>query len=512
MNSHSSKSKTIAKNTMLLYFRTLFGLLVSLYTSRVILNSLGVEDYGVFNVVAGVVSMFSLLSNSLSAAISRYLTFELGTGNTEKLRVIFSSSVIIQFTLALIVVLLIEIVGIWFLNNYINIPEGRLGAAHWVLQCSAIMFAVNLISVPYNAAIIAHEKMGFFAYVSILDQIFKLVIAYLLYVSPFDKLKLYAVLLAVVSILIRIIYGTYCKNHFEECNGKVKFDKSIISQIASFAGWNFLGATSTILTIQGVNVLMNIFFSVVVNAARGISLQIEGVIMNFVSNFTTAINPQITKSYALGDKEYMFKLIQRGSKYSFFLVLIFALPISLETETILNVWLGIVPQYTVQFIRLSMLVTLLSVISQTLITAKLATGKIKKAQIVLGGLGVLIFPMVYVAYRLGMPPAMSYIITFVVGIVQLCYRLCFLRTMIQLSVRCFFKSVLLRDFYVLVFSSILPVILHFYLPIEEGLSKLILICSVSLTTTTLSVYFFGCDKNEQRYIINKIPLLKWIVS
>ena len=314
MDNNSSRNNTIAKNTFLLYLRSLFGLAVSLYTSRIVLNSLGIDDYGIYNVVGGMVAMFSLLSNSLSTAISRYLTFELGKENIDKLRTIFSSSVVIQTGLALFILLLVEIFGICFLNLYINIPAGRLEAAHWALQCSAITFAVGLISIPYNATIIAHEKMVFFAYISILEQVLKLIVAYLLYISPFDKLKIYAFLLVIVSILIRAIYGMYCKRQFEECNGKIIIDKSFIRQMVDFAGWNFLGAGSGVLMTQGVNILMNLFFTVAVNAARGVATQIEGVVMSFVNNFTTAINPQITKSYASGDREYLFQLIHRGSK------------------------------------------------------------------------------------------------------------------------------------------------------------------------------------------------------
>lgn len=511
MDNNSSRNNTIAKNTFLLYLRSLFGLAVSLYTSRIVLNSLGIDDYGIYNVVGGMVAMFSLLSNSLSTAISRYLTFELGKENIDKLRTIFSSSVVIQTGLALFILLLVEIFGICFLNLYINIPAGRLEAAHWALQCSAITFAVGLISIPYNATIIAHEKMVFFAYISILEQVLKLIVAYLLYISPFDKLKIYAFLLVIVSILIRAIYGMYCKRQFEECNGKIIIDKSFIRQMVDFAGWNFLGAGSGVLMTQGVNILMNLFFTVAVNAARGVATQIEGVVMSFVNNFTTAINPQITKSYASGDREYLFQLIHRGSKYSFFLVLFFALPILLETETILTLWLGFVPVYTSQFVRLSLLVALLSVISNTLVTSMLATGNIKKYQIVVGGTGMLVFPLVYIAYYIEMPPATSYVITFLIFMVQLFYRLFLLHSMIQLSIRSFFKHVLLKDVYVLVLSSIVPIILHLYLPIENGLFKLLIICFASALTTILSIYCCGCDPKEKAFIRQKLSIFKRVI-
>lgn len=457
------------------------------------------------------VAMFSLLSNSLSAAISRYLTFELGRENFKRLRIIFSSSVIIQLGMAVLIVLLAETVGVWYLNEYINLPDGRLGAAHWVLQFSIISFVIGLISVPYNAAIIAHEKMKFFAYISILEQVAKLLISYLLYISPFDKLIAYAFLLVVVSIGIRMVYGIYCKRNFEECNGKLVFDKNVIRNMSTFAGWNFLGACSTVLITQGVNILMNLFFSVIVNAARGIATQIENVVMGFVNNFTTAINPQITKSYASGEGEYMFKLIYKGSKYSFFLVFIFALPISLETDSILSLWLGEVPSITCDFIRLTLLVSLLSVISNTLVTAMLATGDIKKYQIVVGGTGMLIFPLVYLAYYIGMPPVASYIITFIIFSIQLLYRLFLLRKMIQLSIRKFIKHVIMKDLFVLFSSAPLPIIMHYCISFNNSSLKLLTITIISVITTILSVFFFGCDTEEKRLIVDKLTNIKHYV-
>ena len=278
MNQQSNSSK-IAKNTALLYFRSLFVMSISLYTSRIILDSLGLDNYGIYNVVGGVVAMFSLLSGSLSSAISRYLTFELGKKNIKKLRSVFSTSVAIQIALALLIVVIAEIAGVWFINYHINIPTGRLEAANWVLQCSIVTFAIGLISVPYNATIIAHEQMNVFAYISIIEVILKLLVAYLLYISPFDKLIVYALLLVIVSMAIRFIYGVYCKRHFSECGGRFVIDKNIIKEMSGFAGWNFLGAGSYLLMTQGVNILMNLFFTVAINAARGIAGQMENVIM-----------------------------------------------------------------------------------------------------------------------------------------------------------------------------------------------------------------------------------------
>lgn len=505
---HQSNSNRIAKNTVLLYFRSLFVMSVSLYTSRIILNTLGLEDYGIYNVIGGVVAMFTLLSGSLSSAISRYLTFELGRKDSKKLRSIFSTSVAIQITLAFLIVVIAEIAGVWFVNCHINIPAGRLEAANWVLQFSIVTFAIGLISIPYNATIIAHEHMNVFAYISVIEVILKLLVAYLLYISPFDKLIIYALLLVIVSLIIRIIYGAYCKSHFSECGGRFVIDKNIIKEMAGFAGWNFLGSGSYLLMTQGVNILMNLFFTVAVNAAQGIAGQVENVIMGLVNNFTTALNPQITKSYATQNKEHMHQLIYYGSKYSFFLVLLFSLPIVLETEMILRLWLGIVPDYTSRFIRLTLTLSLLSVISTPLVTAMLATGKIKKYQIIVGGTGMLVFPLVYAGYYFGMPPETAYYITFGIFIIQLIYRLILLQAMIGLSPIEFIRKVIIKNFVVTVTAAILPFFLHEYIQIENAFLKLLLVGSVSIVSTLACIYWLGCNQNERAFMANKLTTIK----
>ena len=300
----SGNNKRIAKNTLLLYFRMIFMMAVSLYTSRVVLNTLGVEDFGIYNVIGGVVAMFSVISGGLSAAISRYITFELGQGNTAKLKSVFSSSVTIQIGLALLIFVLAEIGGVWFLNEKMNLPESRIGAANWVLQCSILTFMVNLISVPYNAAIIAHERMQAFAYISIIEVVLKLLIVYILVIFSFDKLKLYGILLLAVACVIRIAYGIYCKRNFKECTYHFTFNKALLKEMMGFAGWNFIGAFAGVLRDQGVNIVINLFCGPVINAARAMAFQVNVAVNGFATNFMTAINPQITKSYASGDYLY----------------------------------------------------------------------------------------------------------------------------------------------------------------------------------------------------------------
>lgn len=500
MTNTSQNNKRIAKNTLLLYVRMLFMMAVSLYTSRVVLHTLGVEDFGIYNVVGGVVAMFSVISGSLSAAISRFITYELGKGDKEKLARIFSSSVTIQLGLGLIILILAEAIGVWFLNAKMTIPASRMYAANWVFQLSILTFIINLISVPYNAAIIAHEKMSAFAYISILEVVSKLIIVYMLLWSPFDKLIFYAILMTSVALIIRFVYGYYCKRHFEECIYHFIFDKELLKKMFGFAGWNFLGAGSSLLMTQGVNILINLFFGVTFNAARGIANQVDNAVQQFVNNFTTAVNPQITKSYASGDLSYMHKLVCIGSKYSLFLTWFFALPILLETNMILKIWLKNIPEYASIFLRLTLCISLISVISNTLVTSMLATGNIKRYQIIVGGMGMCVFPLSYIAYKLSFPAESAYIIQFIIFVMQLICRLYLLRDMIKLNIKYFFKNVLIKDINVILLSSIIPLLI--YILMQDTIYRLVLIIVSSIISNVIVIYFCGMTLNE-REMINK---------
>ena len=506
MTNTAQNNKRIAKNTLLLYVRMLFMMAVSLYTSRVVLHTLGVEDFGIYNVVGGVVAMFSVISGSLSAAISRFITYELGKGNKEKLTRIFSSSVTIQLGLGLIILILAEAIGVWFLNAKMTIPASRMYAANWVFQLSILTFIINLISVPYNAAIIAHEKMSAFAYISILEVVAKLIIVYMLLWSPFDKLIFYAILMASVALIIRFVYGYYCKRHFEECTYHFIFDKELLKKMFGFAGWNFLGAGSSLLMTQGVNILINLFFGVTFNAARGIANQVDNAVQQFVNNFTTAVNPQITKSYASGDLLYMHKLVCVGSKYSLFLTWFFALPILLETNMILKIWLKNIPEYASIFLRLTLCISLISVISNTLVTSMLATGNIKRYQIIVGGLGMCVFPLSYIAYKFSLPVESAYIIHFLIFIMQLVCRLYLLRNMIKLNIRFFLKNVLIKDMNVILLSSILP--LSIFILMQDSIHRLILIIISSIISNIVVIYFCGMTVYEKKMIQKYIIKIK----
>lgn len=500
----TANNKRIAKNTLLLYVRMLFLMLVSLYTSRVILNALGVEDYGIYNVVGGVVTMFSMLSGSLSAAISRFITFELGTGDTEKLKKVFSSSVTIQAVIALIILLLAETAGLWFLNEKIVIPESRMTAANWCYQFSVMTFAINLISVPYNAAIIAHEKMSVFAYISILEAFGKLIVAWGIVINPFDRLIFFAAMVAVIACTIRAVYTWYCKRHFEECTYHFTYDRDLLKTMFGFAGWNFIGSIALILRDQGGNLILNLFFGPVVNASRGIAIKINTVLQGFIFNFMTAMNPQITKSYASGDNDYMLKLIFTGARFSYFLMLLISLPILLNTFFVLKLWLELVPDYSVVFVQLILILSLHETLANPLITAMLATGKIKKYQIYVGGLNSLNLPISYLFLYLGYPPETVFIVAIFMSLLVQTARLLLLRRMIHLNVTDFIRRVYVNIIGVTIVASILPCVIS--LVIINEILNFVIVSIVSLVWTSAVVYLIGCDKSERIFITAKAQL------
>ena len=492
-----NRSTRIARNTLALYFRMAVMMLIGLYTSRVILNVLGVEDYGTYNVVGGVVGMFSLLTGSMSSSISRFLTFELGRDDKEHLKRVFSTSVNVQFIMALIIVFATEIIGVWFLNYKMNIPEGRMDAANWVMQCSILTFVVGLLVSPYNASIISHEKMSIYAYVSIGDAVMKLVIVFALYISPFDKLKTYAVLLLCVSLTTTCIYWTYCKRHFVECKYQRVLDKKMLKDITSYAGWGVVGDGTSILNTQGVNILINLFFGVTLNAARGIATTVDHMVQNFVRNFMVALNPQITKSYAEGDYEYMHKLIFFGSKYSFFLMLFFMIPICLETRLLLTLWLKIVPDYAVVFTQLSLVASMFTMLSNTLTTGIAATGKIRNYQLVVGMMSLSIFPMTWVAFKIGMSPVSCYVIYAAVFFMMIFAKIKIVKDKIYMSGYDYVQNVLLKALGVSILSIIIPLLICFIQ--EDSIIRLFEICVISASCTFASVYYIGMSKFERNY-------------
>ena len=495
----TNQGRKIVKNTIILYIRTLLVMAITLFTSRVVLNALGVDDYGIYNVVGGLVAMFAVLSSSLSNAISRFITYELGHGDKDKLRIIFSSGVNILLGISILIIIVGEVIGIWFLNNKMTIPLDRLYAANWVLQFCLLTFCINLVSVPYNAAIIAHERMSAFAYVSLLDAALTLGVAYLISVSPFDKLITYGFLLMMIKLIIRLIYGIYCKKKFEECSYKYVYDKIIYKEMINFAGWNFFGNTAYLLNTQGVNMLMNVYFGVAVNAARGVAGQVSAAVSMFVGNYMTAVNPQITKSYASGDLNYMHELIAQSSKFSGYLFLFFAVPVVLEADGILFLWLKTVPDYTAIFLRITIISAFLdTVFSSAMVTAVNATGKIKNYQIWMTIFGCSVFPLSWLAFEFGAAPWATYVIYGLVYGFLIFVRLYFLKRMINHNIKKFISNVVLPYIPIVLFAFAIPSILLFVM--HDGLLRLLFICFLSVISTGVIVYNIGMNNNEKQLI------------
>lgn len=494
----SESNKRIAKNTLILYVRMFLMMLVGLYTSRVNLAALGVDNFGVYNVVGGFVGMFSIISTSLSGAISRFITYELGRGGGDKLKTMFSTSVNIMAGLSLLIVIIAELLGPWFIDTQLDIPAGREIAAQWVFQFSILNFVVGLISVPYNAAIVAHERMSAFAYISIFEALGKLAVALLIPYSPIDKLIFYAGLLCSISLIIRFIYGYYCKRHFAECTYTFTFDKSIFKQMSGFAGWNFFNSTNYILNNQGVNMLMNIFFGVAVNAARGIAVSVDNIVNQFVGNFMTAINPQITKSYASGDLDRMHKLVCRGAKFSYYCMFLLVLPIILGAEQILDLWLVDVPKYTVLFVQLILLMSLCDCIGRTGYTACMATGRLKKYSLVIGSIGIFEFPLAWIAFSLGAQPQYAYYIYVIVKIAVLIARMYLMEEMVHLKVRMFVTNVILPILLTTLVAIVIPVMLNVVM--EPSLVRLFVVTIVAVLCVAVSALFLGMTSGERDVI------------
>ena len=460
-NKSSNNNKRIAKNTLLLYFRMLFMLIVSLYTSRVVLNTLGVIDYGIFNVVGGVIAMLGFLTGSLAGASSRFITFDLGQGDIDNMKRTFGNIKSIHYILAGVILFLGETVGLWFMTTKLQIPLERTTAAFWVYQFSIFSSIMAVISVPYNSTIIAHEKMSAFAFITLADVILKLLIVYFLNVISYDKLIIYAFLIFCIQLFDQIVYIFYCSKHFEETKSKCCYDKTLFREIFIYAGWTMNGNLAVVGYTQGLNVLLNMFFGPAVNTARGIAVQVQGVCQQFCGNFQMALNPQLTKSYAKGDITSMHSLLIKSSKFSFYILYIIAVPLMFEANLVLKLWLGIVPEHTVYFLRLILVVGLLYTIANPIIVSVHATGKLKKFQIIEGTMLLMIVPIAYFLLKVfGIAPELVFVVHIIVEIFTQYARVRIVLPMIQMKLRTYLCEVILPIVMVAIISPILPYLLY----------------------------------------------------
>lgn len=498
--SNTDNNKRIAKNTLFLYIRMFLMMAVTLYTSRVILQTLGVEDFGIYNVVAGIVVLFSFLNNAMAIASQRFLSFALGEHDEVQVKRVFSMSLTSHIAIALVVLFIAETIGLWVLWR-MNFPLERVEAAAWAYQFAIFTCCVQIVRVPYNASIIAYERMSFYAWISIVEVILRLAIVFLLVAYGGDKLIFYSFLLLLVTLLVNLVYKIYSNKSFVSSHYQFFWDSSLFKKFISFSGWSLAGSLANVGAQQGLNMILNLFCGVLVNAAVGISNQVMGAVGQFLVNFQTAFNPQLVKSYATGDKEYFMDLIFKSSKFSYYLMLIISLPAILYCDFFLQVWLGTVPPYATEFSQLMIAFLLLDAISGSLWISVQATGNIRNYQIIMAVLILLNLPLAYVILFLGYSPIYVFVGRVIINVITLIARILYLRPLINLPVRQYFSQVLFVILSVTLIVVPLPLWLKSTLP-SHWLSVIGVSClSVLISITT--IYTIGLTKGE-KLMVNQV--------
>ena len=509
-NQTSDNNKRIAKNTLFLYLRMFVMMLTALFTSRIVLDVLGASDYGLNNIIGGVVVLFSFLNNALLSATQRFLNFHIGRKDYKQTNVVFCMSMNTYILLSVFVVVLGETVGLWFVDTHLNIPPDRMYAAQWVYQFTLLQFVINLLRVPYNASIIAYERMNFYAYISLVEVITKLLVVYLLYITTFDKLIFYSFLYTIVPFIVAIIYKVYCNRNFEITKYKAIWDKVAFKEMFSFSGWSLFGSLANLAAQQGLNILINIFYGVTVNAAAGIANQVSNNVYGFISNFQTAFQPQIVKTYAAKEVERFHKLIFQTSKFSYFMVIVLVLPILFTIDGILEIWLKEVPEYTAIFCRLILIFLSIEAITAPLWMSVQATGKIRNYQILMASLIFLNFPIAYIVLKIGLPVYTVWIVRIVVNLVTMTARCVYMQKKLDFPMLPYFRNVLVPILAVTIVALPIPVILNYI--INGFWTKLLVVGFTTLIITMLDVYFVGMNSHEKEMarnmIFKKIPIFK----
>ena len=497
----AANNKRIAKNTLMLYIRMLLVMAVTLYTSRIVLNVLGVEDYGIYNIVGSVVIAFSFISGPLGTATQRFLSYSLGENDNEKLNSVFSSSLMIYAILAVILLILIEIAGTWFLYNKMQIPDGRLSAAFWAFQFSILSFIINLFKTCYDALIISHERMSFFAYLGIAEVILRLLNALALTYATVDKLILYALNMAFISGIILICAIIYSRRKMPNIKIHRVKDKDGFRQILNFSGWSMFGSLASMTANQGLNILLNVFHGVTVNAAMGIANQVSSAVNQFVMNFQTAFRPQLVKSYAAGNIDYLHKLIFRTCKFSFFLLFAIACPIVFNIDFILKLWLGDnVPELTAVFCSMILLYSLLETLSAPLWMTVQATGNIKKYQLVISSLIFLNIIFSYIFLKLGFSPEIVLEVKCCLDVTYLVARLVFVRNMVGISIKQYLRDVLLPIIKVVLITIIITYLMKCYVFYKNGLTEFMSSSILILLEIGIFIWITGLDKSDRNFI------------
>lgn len=498
----TSNNSKIAKNTLFLYLRMLISIAVNFYSVRLLWHALGIYDYGIYNVVGGIVMLFSFINSSMVGSSQRYMAYAIGQKDEELLNKTFCLATKVHTILAVIIVILAETIGLWFLNYKMQIPTGRLIAANWVYQCSIFAFVLNVLSVPYNASIVAHEHMKIYGYFGIIEVFLKLFIVLIIVIIPFDRLITYALLVALTSLIMRIAYGVYCRHHFKECIFHNYRDKKLLASMLGFAKWTFIGVMGITIRNQGINLVINLFFNVAVNAANGIANQIINVINGFSSNFTMALNPQIIKRYSYGDISSMMNLVSKGCKYSLMLMSFIVIPLIIVAEPAIKIWLGSVAPYTVGFLQLGLIIALIESVVSPITTAIQATGNIRNFQIYISIIMIICLPVSCLFLNIYHSPYIGMYVMFVSGIIAILIRLYLLHSLIRFSYRHFLSTVFLRPIPSICLSFIICWYLNrFY---SDGLIGITLFCLTSLIIISVFNYSIGLTKLEKATVSSKI--------
>lgn len=498
-----SDTKRLTQNTVFLYFRTILLLFIGVFTSRITLQALGVDNYGVVNVVSGFIGMFSIINVSLTGACQRFITYSLGDSKGD-LKSVFSASVYIHIILTLIFITLAETIGLYAVNNILNLPKENHGAIIWLYQCSVISFSLSLLNIPYNSIIIAHEKLKVFAYISILEGVLKLGLALAILYIHTNTLMLYATLTLFSAIIVRATFQIYCRKTFNDSIKLTrKVNKDIIKKLFSFAGWTFIGNFATISSNQGVNIVINIFCGVAVNAARGLAMMVESVISSFVNNFTTALDPQITKSYARGEEDNLQKLSVTGLRITFYLMLFMAVPVIITSKEILHIWFLEVPGYTTIFVQLSLILAFIQAMGKPFLTILLATGNIRNYQLYAGTITFMNLPISYLLLYLGFSPTCVYITAITIMCMTILGRFYFIKQLTNLKIIGYFKLLLKLAVILLVSTIIIRTSYELFIEIDN-IFKLAAFGILSILINAILIYACGLTHEERIYFRNLI--------
>ena len=483
-------------------------MIVGLYTSRIVINALGINDYGIYNIVGGIVGLFGFINSSMTRSTQRFLNFELGKKDSKSINSVFSNSIIIHFVIALVIFILAETIGLWFVINKLVTPPGQLSAALIVYQCTILSTMLMIIGVPYNSLIIAYEQMNIFAYFSMVDVFLKLCVAYFISSIAADRLGIYALLLLIIQIISFLIYFIYCKRKFSDIKLIIKFNPILFKQMFSFTSWTVIGELAYIGFTQGINILLNLFFGPIINATRAISVQVQNAVKQFAGGFQTAMNPQIVKSYSNGDKEYLNRLVFEGSRISFFLVFIFSVPFLLETNLILTLWIKMVPEYCCSFVRLILVISIVDAMITPLIIAASATGVIRNYQIVLGGLLLTIVPISYLFLKLGLLPTVVMYVHLGITIITLFVRLYYAKKLNGLNIKRYFYNVIIKSIVSVTPAFLVIWYFHYYFLEHLNVFSRLMMTIIYMIILTIIFIKWGLNLAERNYILSKLYSLK----